>query len=198
MKPMPSLLSPLLRSDTQGRILAALYLFPERELTVSSLAKKADTSPSTVTREVDRMVESEFLNARVSGRNRYVSVNVDHPLFKPVAEVVRYAYGPLAILPGVVSGLKGMQEASIYGSWAARLNGEPGPDPSDIDVVVVGDIDRMAAYDAAQAATIACGRPVNIRAVATQDWREGSDLFLKSIRGGPLVRLPVTLSDGDA
>lgn len=194
---MPSLLSPLLRSDTQGRILAALYLFPERELTVARLAQEAVTSPSTVTREVDRMVEGEFLSARVSGRNRYVRVNVDHPLFAPVAEVVRYAYGPLAILPGVVSGLKGVREASIYGSWASRLNGEPGPDPSDIDVVVVGDVDRMAAYEVAQAATIACGRPVNIRAVSTQDWRDGVDLFLKSVRGGPLVRLPLPPPDGD-
>ncbi len=33
----------------------------------------------------------------------------------------------------------GVQEAFVFGSWAARYMGEPGAAPRDIDVVVIGD-----------------------------------------------------------
>ena len=37
---------------------------------------------------------------------------------------------------------------SIYGSFAARLTGAPGPPPQDVDVMVVGAPDVDAVHDA--------------------------------------------------
>ena len=34
-----------------------------------------------------------------------------------------------------------MEEAYIFGSWARRYEGELGPPPADIDVLIVGDAD---------------------------------------------------------
>jgi len=42
-------------------------------------------------------------------------------------------------LGAALSGLAGMEEAFVFGSWAARYLGEPGPAPKDIDVLVVGE-----------------------------------------------------------
>ena len=47
MKVAPPVLAPLLRSDTQGRILAEVFVDPEREHSVTSLANHAGTSLPT-------------------------------------------------------------------------------------------------------------------------------------------------------
>ncbi|MCS5718062.1 ArsR family transcriptional regulator [Herbiconiux sp. CPCC 205763] len=195
MKPNVPLLAPLLRSDTQGRLLAELYLFPERERTASQLARDVHTSLPTVLRELDRMVPMGFLTERFSGRNRYIRVNREHPLYNPVADIVRYSYGPLAILPGMLAPITGIEEAYVYGSWAARLAGEAGSDPQDVDVLVVGTPDRLEIFEAAERGSSALGREVNIRAVSRSAWDAGGDAFLRTVKARPLARLALPHPD---
>jgi len=52
-----------------------------------------------------------------------------------VADVVRYSYGPLAVIPAILSPVPGIERAFIFGSWAARYEGIAGADPNDIDVL---------------------------------------------------------------
>ena len=196
MKPRVPLLSPLLRSDTQGRMLAALYLHPDREQTATALAREAGVSLPTILRDIDRLSEAGFISERTSGRNRYLKVNQAHPIFSAVAEVLRYSYGPLAVLPGILSTVPGIEEAHVFGSWAARYAGEPGGDPNDIDVVAVGNPDRMKVYEAASDATAKLGRDVNIRAVSRADWDELRDVFVRTVKSGPLVEVAITRDAG--
>jgi DNA-binding transcriptional ArsR family regulator len=192
VKPSVPVLAPLLRSDTQGRLLAELYLHPDEERTATELARRADTTLPNASRELSRMVDAGFLLARASGRNRYIRVNEQHPLYRPVSEIVRYAYGPLAVLGPLLAGVPGVEEAYVYGSWAARLSGESGPNPEDIDVLVVGDaVDATALDDAAEVARKALGREVNPRAVTLRAWQRREDLFLRHLHERPLVAIPI-------
>lgn len=102
-------------------------------------------------------------------------------------------YGPAAVLGDVLAGVRGVDEAYVYGSWAARYAGEPGPPPRDVDVLVVGDADEDDAFDAARAAEQRLGREVNIHRVPAKSWRApGRDPFLASVRSRPLfsIELP--------
>jgi DNA-binding transcriptional ArsR family regulator len=191
MKPRVPTLTPLLRSDTQGRMLAALYLNPEREYRATELAREAQVSLPTILRDIDRLAESGYITERSSGRNRYLRVNIEHPIFESLASVLRYAYGPLAILPPLLGAIPGVVEAYIFGSWAARYQGTTGPDPHDIDVIAIGDADRMKIYEAASEASSQMGREVNIRAVSNADWRTTDDLFIRTIKSGSLISLPI-------
>lgn len=192
MKQSAPVLAPLLRSDTQGRLLAQLYLHPDEERTTTELARLADTAVPNASRELRRLVAAGFLHARTSGRNRYLRVNQDHPLFRPVTEVLRYAYGPIAVLAPLLRDVPGVEEAHIYGSWAARLAGEVGPDPADIDLLVVGDhVDRSALDAAAESARRQLGREVNPRAVSSRAWGEKADLFLRHLYDRPIVSIPL-------
>lgn len=190
MQTSPPLLAPLLRSETQGRLLAQTYLNPDLERTITDLAARADTSVANASRELNRLVSSGYLSARTSGRNRYIRANQDHPLFQPVAQILMYAYGPMAVLPPVLAMVPGVDDAYIYGSWATRLAGEMGPDPHDIDVLVVGDdIDLDALTAATDDARRTLGRDVNARAVSPETWVSAQDVFHKHIRERPHVRL---------
>lgn len=189
MKASVPMISPLLRSDTQGHLLAQLLLTPERNRTLTELAAAVGTTMPTVHREVERLIESGFATERRSGRNRYISANTEHPLYTPVRQIIEYAYGPRAVLPPLLAPIAGVDEAYVYGSWAARLSGEPGPDPADIDVLVIGRPDRSAIYDAAAEASERLSRDVNIRSVSRAGWDSEADAFIRTLKSRPLVPL---------
>jgi hypothetical protein len=83
----------------------------------------------------------------------------------------------------------GIEEAFIYGSWAARYRGEPGPVPADVDVLVIGAPSLDNLDDAAEQAQGALRRPVNMRRVGPEAWKDPNpaDPFLVSVRSRPLV-----------
>jgi predicted nucleotidyltransferase len=89
--------------------------------------------------------------------------------------------------------IDGAERAYIYGSWAARYRGEPGPVPGDLDVLVVGTADPDDVFEAAGAAERRLGREVNVRIVTPATWSgPAADPFLQSVRTRPLVELDLT------
>jgi predicted nucleotidyltransferase len=84
----------------------------------------------------------------------------------------------------------------LFGSWAARYEGEPGRAPLDIDVLVIGDPDRDELDDAAQRAGARLAREVSVTIRSPRWWREGNDGFHAEVTGRPL--LPVLPDAGSS
>jgi DNA-binding transcriptional ArsR family regulator len=191
MKASPSLL-PLLRSRTQGELLALVLLHPEREYSITELAEACGVTPTAVLREVERLVGGGILEDRRVGRSRLVKARTDTPLYRPLSEVISVTFGPMPLLAEALSGLAGVREAYIYGSWAARYSGEPGPPPGDVDVLVVGSPDPDTLFDLAEGVSRRLGREVNVHRISPASWAASStDPFLTSVRERPLVPLPL-------
>ncbi|MET9248391.1 winged helix-turn-helix domain-containing protein [Nonomuraea sp. NPDC003709] len=192
MKQPPPVLLPLLRSPFQGELLAWLFLHPGEEYSQVQLATRFKVSPSTVTREIDRLAAAGLVGTRKAGNMRMVSADTNVVVARPLTELLALTYGPVAVLGEQLSGIAGIEEACIYGSWAARYSGEPGRVPNDVDVLVVGTADEDELYDAARAAERQLGREVNIRRLSREDWDspEG-DPFLETVKARPLVRLTI-------
>ncbi|WP_103348583.1 ArsR family transcriptional regulator [Amycolatopsis sp. CA-128772] len=189
MKASPSLL-PLLRSRMQGELLALVLLHPEREYSITELAEACGVTPTAVLREVERLAGGGILEDRRVGRSRLVKARTDTPLYRPLSEVLSVTFGPLPLLAEALSGLAGVREAYIYGSWAARYRGEPGPPPGDVDVLVVGSPDADALFDLAEGVSRRLGREVNVHRISPAAWAASSpDPFLTSVRERPLVPL---------
>lgn len=192
MKQPPPVLLPLLRSPFQGELLAWLFLHPGEEYALIELAKRFDVSASTVTREVDRLAAAGLVVERRIGNLRMIQADTDVVVARPLTELLALTYGPVAVLGERLSGVAAVEEAYIYGSWAARYSGEPGRVPKDIDVLVVGAADEDDLYDAARSAERQLGREVNIRRLSRDDWESSvGDPFLETVRSRPLVRLKI-------
>lgn len=176
-------------------MLAALYLHPDRERTITSLAGEVGVSAPTIARDVDRLTTSSYLLDRQSGRNRYVRVNTAHPLFRPMREIIQYSYGPLAVLPDILGDIRGVVQAYVFGSWAARYQGEEGPDPQDIDVLVIGRPERMAVYEAAAVATQRLGKETNIHMISQEQWDRAEDVFVQTVKAKPHVKVLLGLEE---
>ncbi|MFJ8748388.1 ArsR family transcriptional regulator [Streptomyces sp. NPDC102441] len=189
MKVSPSLL-PILRSRTQGELLATVLLHPEREYSITELATGIGVTPTTVLREVERLVDGGILTDRRVGRSRLVRACTDTPLYRPLSDLMSVSFGPVPLLTEGLAGLEGVERAYIYGSWAARYNDEPGPPPADVDVLVVGVPDADALFDLADEVSRRLGREVNVHRISAEAWEGGSDdPFLTSVRERPLVQL---------
>lgn len=189
MKPSPSLL-PLLRSRMQGELLALVLLHPDREYGITELAEACGVTPTAVLREVERLADGGILEDRRVGRSRLVKARMDTPLYRPLTDLIAVTFGPMPLLGEALSELAGVSEAYIYGSWAARYSGEPGPPPGDVDVLVVGSPDADALFDLAERVSRRLGREVNVHRISPKSWAASTtDPFLTSVRERPLVQL---------
>lgn len=192
MKTMPPPLLPLFRSRLQGELLALLYHHPNKEHSLSDLARVLKSSPRMIYYEVERLDDAGLVIDRREGRSRLIRANTSTPLFRPLSDLLSLTFGPLPILTEILSGIDGVSSAYIYGSWAARYLGESGAPPHDVDVLVVGTSPRSSLDTIAQTAEIRLLRPVNIRRISQESWDETppTNKFLEAVKSRPLVQIP--------
>lgn len=178
----------IFRSQVQAEILTLVMLSPGRH-SVSDLASKLNAPYATVHREVERLLKVGLLTDSRTGRSRMLSPNTTSPVYRPLRDLVLVAFGPREVVAQEFSDLSGLEGLLIYGSWAARYNGEEGPEPGDIDVLIVGNVDRDEAYDAAERAQNRLERDVNPQFSTTARWHASDSPFLTEVRRRPLVTL---------
>lgn len=189
VKPTPAALSPLLKSDAQGLILAQLYMNPSDGFSISELARFAKTSVPTAMREVDRLLDARLVTEKTFGRARLIQVNTKHLLHDSVKQIVSYSYGPVAVLPSALYSIDGLEKAYIYGPYAAHLKHELGPDLHEVDLLLVGYMNRIEASKAAERVEGYLGRSVNVQFVGSQEWDKAETEFVKTVKAKPLVEL---------
>src|SRR5215472_3194229 len=141
MRSAPPPLLPLLRSRVQGDLLALLYLHPDRDYSLTEAAALVDASVKTVHTEASRLIAAGFVSDSRRGNVRLLRAVTDSPVSRPLTDLLAVTYGPLPVLTDLLAGFPEVCAAFIYGSWAARYAGEPGPVPGDVDVLVVGTAD---------------------------------------------------------
>lgn len=184
----PALL-PLLRSENQLRLLAALLLAPERTWTITELSRETGVPQPSVSRDVARLGSAGILRVGGSRHNRQVSAEVDSVIFPELQSILLKTVGPKRVLEEGLSDVAGIESAFIYGSWARRYEGEPGSPPGDIDLLVVGTPNVDMVYDAAEKASAQVGREVNSTVLTRHEWEMSSEGFLEQLRRSPLVNL---------
>ena len=193
--PPPPLL-PILRSQQQAEILALLLGDPDLEVTVSDLAKRSSVPYASVHREIERAEVTGLITSRRVGRTRLVRANTLSPYFDGLADVLTKAFGVPHLLASALAGITGVDRLFVYGSWAARFRGEAGLRPvGDIDVLVLGEPDRDAIYQAVDPLEARLGRPVQIT-IRDADWLEtGLGSFHDTLMSRPLVEVALAPVD---
>ena len=186
MRTQPPLLAPIFRSDSQARLLSVSLLDHER--TLADLARHADVAYPTAHREVGRLIEAGILAERVMGRTRLIYPNEASALVAPLRQILFVSTGPTVLLRSELADIAGIENAFIYGSFAARLDGVTGSSPNDIDVMVIGTPNPDEIYNACARVEESAQRPVNPTILTRQE--AGADSgFLNHVRASPIVEL---------
>jgi predicted nucleotidyltransferase len=189
MKKGGSPLLPLLRSRVQAEILATMLLNPDREWSLTELAHRVGSSVATAQREVQRAEEAGVVRSHRIGNTRLVRADTDGPLTEPLTELLLRSLGPKQVVAEVLADVPGVEAAYLFGSWAARLAGERGRAPQDIDVLVIGEPDRDKLDEATSGAERRLARPVQVTIRRRSWWNNGDDSFRKEISKRPIVEV---------
>jgi hypothetical protein len=190
-----SVLAPVLRSETQARLLAALLLQPDREASIADLARETGADSGNLHAEVERLVAAGVLADRRVGRTRLLRAG-DSPLNRSLADLLKLGYGPKAALESALGRVAGIKHAFIGGSWAARYEGGNGPFPHDIDVIVVGAPSRDDVTDLVVDTLAAMGHDAQVIFRTPTAWNAASDAFTRTVKAAPLVELTIETANG--
>lgn len=190
-RPAPTV-APLFRSDQQLHILAELYTGSAGELPIGELARRAQVAQATASREVARLSEHGLVATRQLGRNTLVQANWALPWARELRSILLQTVGVLGRLADALRSVPGIEEAYVFGSWATRYLGEPGPPPRDIDVAVIADADLRSVRRACGPVEAELRVDVNPVVIEPADWSSTTPSpFIAGIRGKPLVPIPI-------
>lgn len=130
------------------------------------------------------------MTTRRVGNTRLARASTDSPYYGGLSEVLTRAFGVPAVLAEALGAVSGVVAAYIYGSWAARHQGQAGQRPvGDIDVLVLGVPDRDQLYSALGDAEQRLGRPVQAT-IRDAAWLEsGTGSFHDTVTSRPILQL---------
>ncbi len=156
-----------------------LFLNPEHKAYLRELAGEFNSSVSHVRGELQQLTDAGLLNAERSGRQINYAANERHPLFPELQSMVRKSLGMDRILESIVDRLGDLEEAYIVGDYAE------GRDTGIIDLVLVGEIDRINLADITQKSERYIGRKIRTL-VLKPDERSN---YLQQFRKQPRLHL---------
>ena len=197
--PAPALL-PIFRSAHQAALLTWLYLRPGEEFTLSDLSRRLGVSGGSLHAEVERLVAAGLIIDRRVGRNRMIQANTATRTVRALTELLTVTYGPQVVIAEEFADLPGVELVLIYGSWARRFRGEVGREPADVDVMVVGSVDRDSVYEAAERAERRLELPVNTTVRSVAAWRKEADALVLTAKPDAVTVVDhtrATPSEGD-
>jgi predicted nucleotidyltransferase len=169
MRTSPPLTAPLFRTAGQAAILAEVLL-GDAAVGLGELAQRVGLPKSSTHREVARLADAGLLLVETVGREWQIRSNPDSPLTAPVRQILLVSFGPVPMLSERLSQIDGVKTAVLFGSFAARSAGVPGPAPRDVDVLVLGNPDARTVYAVCRTVGEAVGRPVNATIMTPTEW----------------------------
>lgn len=180
-------LLPLFRSEGQGRLLARVYLAADRPEPIARLARELDLDAGGLTREADRLERAGLVRSERVGRQRLLRPNTESPYYADLHGLLLTAFGPATVVGPALAGVGGVERAFIFGSWAARYRGVPGPDPADVDLLIVGTPARREVARITGDLSERLGREVDATIVSAERWERPTEAFIREVKRGPLV-----------
>ena len=148
--------------------------------TGAELARRTRIPQQTVAREVARLERAGLLVTKQVGTAKLIQPEQGLPYLTALRQLLAYAGGAIPMLASALGDNLAIDEVFIFGSWASRYLGEPGPPPNDVDVAVVSD--SLTRFDLAE-------ERLNLE----QDSKLSINLF---VFGGENERLPALRAAG--
>jgi DNA-binding transcriptional ArsR family regulator len=152
MADLPDILS----SKTRAEIFRLLFGVSEKELHIREIERQSKLSFRTIYHELKKLARMDLIKARRSGNRVYYRANDEHPLFNDIRNIVLKTSGLVDVLKEALDH-KEIKVAFVFGSVARKDNGAR----SDVDLMVIGDIDDLKLHRAITKAEEKLGRTVN-------------------------------------
>ena len=146
-----------LRSGIKSKALNYFFLNEEKSIYINELARLISADPMNLYRSLIKLEGEGLLLSEFRGKERYFLSNKKNPLYKNYKEIFLKTHGLEAMLKDVLKKVKGLEEAFIYGSYAA----DGFDNYSDIDIMAVGSHSAIELNRALSVLQKETGRQIN-------------------------------------
>lgn len=181
-------LARLFGSRTRAGLLALLLPEPERSVGLREAARLIGVSPNSVQHEAHNLIDLGILCEERVGTSRRFAANTSHPLYDDLRAILLKTASVGSALREALSDVAGVSTAFIYGSVARGTDDAL----SDIDLMVIGEVDPALVYAAARTVQESVMRPVR-PSVFTENELEDrmavDDAFIVGVLAGPKIML---------
>jgi len=130
------MLKQLIGSRTRTNIFKFFVFNPKAEYYIREIERAINEPFDPMRRELIRLESIGLLKSRVSGRQKYYSVNSEYPIFPELKSIIFKTIGLGDALKGIAKDRNDIEIAFIYGSYAKDSENVD----SDVDIFILGDI----------------------------------------------------------
>jgi len=182
---MGSKLAELLFKDYRRRVLGLLLLHPDKAYHVREIARLTGTVAGTLHKELSKLADAGVLLKQSSGNQVLYQANRSGLIFEELASILRKTSGVVDVLADALAPLGDkIQIAFVFGSMASgKATSE-----SDIDLLIVGDVNFSDIVKETYSAQEVLGREINPKVYNKEEWKtmlKKKDAFIKEVLAKP-------------
>lgn len=181
-------LASVLLPTYRRRVLGLLLLHPEEALHGREIARRTGLPAGTVTRELTKLAEVGLLHREKRGNQQAYRANTACPVFTELASILRKTSGLADVLADALAPVAHqMQAAFVFGSVAQGRETAG----SDIDLMLIGDLDFAQAVAQLYPAQQALGREINPKIFSALEFaaKASTEPFLRDVLAKPKIHL---------
>lgn len=162
-------------------VLALLFTHTDQAFYLREIARTVGTGNGAVQRELAQLLKAGLITRTRRGREVFYQANRAAPVFPELRGLVVKTVGVGNALREALAPLADrIRSAFVYGSFARREERAE----SDVDVMVIGDVEFGEVVSALRSAQDRIGREVNPSVFAPEEWRRrvaSADHFITTL-----------------
>jgi len=177
-----------LRSKVAIKLLDYYFLNPDAEAYINELARILELDPKNTETKLKEFEKEGFFKSEFRGKQRYFFLAKDNPVLEHYRQIFLKTYGIEKRIKDILSGIKGIKEAYIFGSYANNKMDSS----SDIDILAIGSHSVLELQRFIARLQKEIGREINVTNLSLKEFeakKSKKDPFIKNVFKTKTIRL---------
>jgi predicted nucleotidyltransferase len=178
----------LFTSKVRVELLGMFFQRPDRAFYVREIERITGKDYKNVSRELQNLEDLGLLRSRKQGNLKYFSLNRDFLIYDELKSIFLKTRGAVGVLKPILSKMKGIELAFIYGSLASGTESAD----SDIDLMVIGTVPLERLLKSMRQPEGILSRDINTSLYEVSEIKKRlkkSDPFITEVLNGPKIML---------
>lgn len=163
------MLETLISSKTRLKLLLKFFLNSNTRAYLRGLESEFKESATAIRTELNSLEGAGMLVSETEGNKKYFRANTKHPLYEQLHQIVRKQVGIDQVINSVTKRLGNVEYVYLVGSFARGL------DSPILDVVFVGNIDKIFLVKLIERAETLIGRKVRYLVYSAEEFERCVD-----------------------